>query len=797
MVLLQQAAIADGGRNLLVDGSFESLKQSQLSKNWYVETSDVFEGAQSLRFTANEAASGWDSSGYVQTLPVDAAHMYAVSVTAKSIDLTGPNGPKYNAYMVLKYYDKEGRHIPRGSAGGSTWWRGGWDKWIPHVNYISPPENAVEARLEPMVYQCSGTTVIDAISICDLGPAPEPRTIMSGDKTMRRVPTPEAHKRPDFTAVQKEQGFVTFVRNEPGFIFPQSYPRGNEVTDTVRRFAAQGQYSSAGFAIYPLVSLQNVRVEVGDLRSPNGETIDRSNVTLRRVRYWPQKTSISGGNRFVVLPEILEPMKRTGEGDVDSFFPLATEYDLAEGAWKNTESALLEAHIPHQFWISIDTPTDAEPGTYSADIRIHAADLPSNLVTIELKVLSFALKRPRRFQGFYLYDHRYDDLTDRQLHVEFKELKRFGTESVLVALASYEKLGRTDGSRFIVDDVAGRKRIVTMESRRLERILDAFNEAGMKGPFIIGFDPMISREVARVLGRPKEEGADMREWSPAVHEGLVDAFRATDKVMRKYGLGGNWGMALKDEAQSPYTRHIQQEAALAKKAGILTFLTSSIKMGNEVADDLDILCFPRLYDGAQTPQRLKWCEDNDVSYWYYQGGAYTGQGGKVFPNRFCAGFQLIKSGAKCHMAYTFQDGRVTCWNEFETPNNRSWNTTYPLIPEIGWVEESFISTLQWEGIKEGFYDACYYATLSDYIGQAEALGAANLTDDIAKAKATQREVLDETPWGILTHYGYPGGPLSRADTPKIGFHNGEAERLRTRLAEEIIRLGKKLSAYSK
>ena len=110
-------------------------------------------------------------------------------------------------------------------------------------------------------------------------------------------------------------------------------------------------------------------------------------------------------------------------------------------------------------------------------------------------------------------------------------------------------------------------------------------------------------------------------------------------------------------------------------------------------------------------------------------------------------------------------------------------------------EESFISTLQWEGIKEGFHDACYFATLASCIDQAEGRCDANLSEDIEKAKTTQREILDQVPWEILTHYGYPGGPLSRADTPRIGFHNGEAERLRGRLANEIVRLKNVLDAH--
>ncbi len=107
-------------------------------------------------------------------------------------------------------------------------------------------------------------------------------------------------------------------------------------------------------------------------------------------------------------------------------------------------------------------------------------------------------------------------------------------------------------------------------------------------------------------------------------------------------------MPPKDEAPAQWVRDIEREANLARAAGFRTYLTGG-GAPPAVARNLDILCYPRLYDGKQNPVRHAWCASNDVAYWYYEGGAYTSQDGKVFPNRFFAGFQLVKSGAACHM----------------------------------------------------------------------------------------------------------------------------------------------------
>ena len=785
------AAVGAESRNLLPDGSFEAVRQERLSECWSVETEEVADGKQSLRFTSDEAASGWVPSGYVQSFPVNDQHTYAVTVSAKTGAFRGPGPPGYNAYMVLNYYDKAGKHIRIGSAGGHTWNRGGGAIWIPHLNYVTPPKGAVEARLEPMAWKCTGTVLIDAISICDVGMAPEPRQLKVGDKILQRVPTTETSRKPRFSAAQRKQGFVVFVRDEPGFIFPNSHPGPDEITSELSASAARGQYCAMGFALYPLKPLRDVRFELGGLRGRVvGEKIAQERCDLRRVRCWPQRVSIQGGDRFAVIPEILEPMERDDSGRLTRFRPLPTVYDLDSMKWKRVDECVLPAEEPQLLWLSLRVPSDARPGKYRGSIRVRADGCPPCDVRVSLDVLRLKLERPKApFQGFYLYDHRYDDYGDEQLQAEFREMQAFGVESPVLLLENHPRTGQTEGYHLVAEQVDGRKRITGMRSRRLERILDAYNKCGMRGPIIVGYHPLINREVAKVLGLPKEEGADMAEWSHEVRRGMVDSFHATSEIMAKFGQEKNWALALKDEPKADYARHITQEAELARQAGILTFVTcGSLHLPDSVVEHLDILCNPRVYDGGANARRLEWCGKHDVTYWYYEGGAYTSQDGKVFPNRFFSGFQLIKSGAQCHVGYTFQSGLEDPWNEFASRWGISFNTTYPLNPDVGWTEGPFLSTLQWEGMKEGFADLCYFTTLTRRIEQAEKHGGANLAVAAKKARGLQRAALDEVPWGIITHYGYPAGPLSPAEVPDLGFHNGRANTLRKKLADGIARI---------
>jgi hypothetical protein len=773
--------------NLLKDGSFELVRQDQLGTNWFLETEDVFDGKQCIRFSTKEAPPSWSSSGYFQKLSLKPDHTYALRLSAKSIDFRSPPRSKA-AYLRLRLYDKDGNYIKYQSGGGFLFARAGDRVWSTSIFYFQPPKGAVEGRLEPELWRCNGTVLVDAVSIADLGVALNPRSFTTGGKVFTRLPTPELGEFPEFTADERRQGFVVFRRDEPGFIFPNSFPKRGEIIDTFDIQSARGESCGVGFAVYPLEKMDDVRLEMSGLKRSLGSDISRRGMSLHRVRFWPQAVGGVFERRFAVIPEILEPMMRDERFRTVRFRPLPTEYDLSRMKWMRSEINGFPSRQPQLFWLSLDVPAFAESGTYRGTIRVSGKGIKASTLRVRLNVLPFRLVRPKQFQSFFLYDHRFDCYADKRLAAEFHEMKKFGVESVILGLENIPARGMADGLQIGVEDIQGRKRITSVGAVRLERILKAFTEADMKGPIIIGFNPMLSRRVARELGRPKQEGADMAQWSDTVQEGMLDVLRGTSAIMARFGQADNWAMALKDEATESYKLHIQQEAMLARKAGIMAHLTGGLESGRLVEDTLDIIAFPRIYSGEQIPIRRKWCDKNNIQHWFYEGGDYVNQDGKVFPNRFFSGFQLIKSGARCHVAYTFQDGQVNPWNEFIGRWGTAWNTTYPVIPEIGWDAGAFISTLQWEGIKQGFADACYWATLSEAIRQARQSGVARLRHLAEQAEAARERLLSKVPWSIENHYGYPSGPVTPAAVPSLGFHNGQADVLRKKLAEMILGL---------
>ncbi len=791
--------------NLFPDGDYEALTEEQLSEHWSIETDDVLSGKQALRFHSDEPLSDESLSGLKRWLDVDDSHVYVTTVATKGINFARWEDA-VGLYLRMAFYDQDGQHIETGASSGDpiSWWWGKRSHWINHAYYFRPPPGAVRVCLQEGAWRAKGTVLIDQASLMDLGEAPEPREIQFQDKTFKRLPTPEPFAKPTFTSRERQRGGVVFVRSEPGFVFPTSYPSRAEITTQIETFAAQGQIHGLSFALYPLRDLTQLSVELTDLVSRKGDRLARSQLELRRIRFWPQIVAMAGGSLFAVHPELLEPMSRTDGGNVDRFEPLPTEYDWDDLAWKRVEEAVMTANEPVPFWLSVRVPEGCAPGIYSGYVRIRAGNSRVANLRVQLEVLPFALQRPQQRWGLYCDDRRWDVYTDKDLEAELSDLYEYGFEVLLCALDNVvnEQTTATEGLRLQADEVAGEKQITGVSCPRLVRVLRAMRKVGMRGPVILGLDPGMRRHVTDALGLRLNSGPESPyglPWDEQMKAGYVQALRLIGELVEREGAGIEWALALEDEPAGNRLPLIRQQYVLAKQAGVKTYVTTNHKVLDKagVPGPVEFLCYPRLYDGAQNPARLEYARKHNANYWYYASGCYTSQDGKIFANRFLSGFQFVKSRAACHMSYTFQ----WLWygndpfNDFDPriAEVRAWCIVYPPKPELGW-SGLYVPTLQWEGLREGFLDACYYHTLSHYIAEAKKLGTPETIAAVQEAEKAQSEGLAEVPWSILLNSSYQAGPFSQCELLPGEFHNREANALRRMLAEHVQKLHKLIEA---
>ena len=151
------------------------------------------------------------------------------------------------------------------------------------------------------------------------------------------------------------------------------------------------------------------------------------------------------------------------------------------------------------------------------------------------------------------------------------------------------------------------------------------------------------------------------------------------------------------------------------------------------------------------------------------------------PNRYQAGFLFYKSGARAEVSWIYQEIKNSPWTDFHRTSvvggeDKDACITYP-AHNIS-ADKVTISTLQWEGIREGIDDYKYLYTLKEYIKEARNKGY------IKEAENTEKrlnELLESMPWADTwqcgNSYSNPGN-----------FTNETATKYRWLIATEIMKL---------
>ncbi|MBC7289210.1 MAG: hypothetical protein H5T86_14460, partial [Armatimonadetes bacterium] len=132
--------------------------------------------------------------------------------------------------------------------------------------------------------------------------------------------------------------------------------------------------------------------------------------------------------------------------------------------------------------------------------------------------------------------------------------------------------------------------------------------------------------------------------------------------------------------------------------------------------------------------------------WYYGSGCYTGQEGRMWPNRWICGFGLWISGTEGEWSWTFMRPKDSAFNDFDGEAQREAKDAMITYPSEG--DEPPLPTPQWEGIREGVNDFKYMYTARIL---AERIGG----DKGRKALAELDRLTSDLPWGIAPPQATP------------------------------------------
>jgi hypothetical protein len=570
-----------------------------------------------------------------------------------------------------------------------------------------------------------GTVWFDSIHL-DVSDRELTEVLLRGEKQFVEIPRARTAGLPKLTGEQRQRGYVVFVREEPDDVFPSSVPQKDELTTTMEIYAAQDEYEPTPFSVHALRDLENVRVSVTDLAHSDGETIARDAIDMRVVGYWPQRISWNSTN-YRVIPELLE----------------------------HRETVDIARNTSQQFWPIIKIPPEAAPGEYRSKVSIVPENADSMHITLKVKVWPFTLKTPPdRIWGMYSDNRRWKRYTLAQIEAELRDMKEHGMSTILLYPIAPERCFLEDGH-------------IAVDLAQTSAHLEIFKKVGLQGPIVLDLQDLetILSQLLSSKGFVCEKKHD---------QAFTEVVGKLAGVADRHG----WPEVLFHLVDEPGNNPEKREKALklyklVKEAGFRTFTTADVVFCNEALDPwLDVRCYHLAYvskTAKQCHQRRKEAQTSGDAFWWYGSGCYPGQEGNMAANRYLVGILFWKTKASGQWSWTFQRPRGDPYDDFDNLEKDAC-ITYPTIDGKG-----LITTLQWEGIREGVDDLRYIYTLEALIEE----GSRSFDEIVrAKAQAAKEELdrmLNDAPW------------LYDSEA-----RNGPANRMRRRLAQRIVELSNSL-----
>ena len=258
--------------------------------------------------------------------------------------------------------------------GESEVFRKNTDRWVRQVKPIldeydftvDVQDGALDLKMENVVL-CALVVLpgADAATLKGTLAAVEQERRRQFDERYPWKPKPDEPMPPVNPGAQ-ERGFIVFQKLIDDQVFPWTRPVPEEVSDTVRVFAAQGEQEAFRFGVLPLQDLRQFSADVGDFTGPNGARIE----TGKCADFWTERYTERGSGSTSGRGGGLDP-----ECDV-----------LLERGPTDYEPGL-----PRMFTLDLRIPQDAAAGIYRAPVTFRSSGAAIGRAVLLLRVLPWAL----------------------------------------------------------------------------------------------------------------------------------------------------------------------------------------------------------------------------------------------------------------------------------------------------------------------------------------------------------------------------------------------------------------------
>ncbi|MDW8104527.1 MAG: sugar-binding protein [Armatimonadota bacterium] len=539
------------------------------------------------------------------------------------------------------------------------------------------------------------------------------------------------------TFQERAAGFIPYTRPEPFDLKPWSKPKEEQRVKELRVFAAQGEITCAWFAVYALEPLERFQVTV--------QPVPGIRITPLYAHYWAQRTDWRG-RTYYITPELLLEMR---EGRAQ--FP-------ARGGvleWRDLNVPQGETRL---FWLQVRVSPQVKAGDYVVNMRVQAQGKAVLALPLRVHVYPFRLQKPQNKRWLLYSDSwRLSYLPDDRLLALMREIAAYGIDGFTEL-----PFGELDLSEL----KEGRVRYNPAPLLRWHRLMQ---QAGLRGPHTIG--TFIEDQVPGRLGIEADVN---REWTPPVRDAVRLVARTVIETLRPHGI--DWMFYGWDEPGPDTIRALEQYRTW-REAGANTYVTFyQRETYNAAAQWMTHPCFAAgLVASAQLASWAReQCLQRGQRFYWYGSGCYLGQEGRMFPNRFLAGWLFWKTRADGQVSWTFVRPFEDPFNDFDGANHnpvepKDQCTVYPHYTQPGDLNSlvGIIPTIQWEALREGITDYRYLHTLRNTVAYAKRM-VSGRTDRWARqlnrlaqeCEQTLRALEESVPWlGEVGRTGYNNGDL--------------------------------------
>ncbi|MGQ9789910.1 MAG: sugar-binding protein [Armatimonadota bacterium] len=546
------------------------------------------------------------------------------------------------------------------------------------------------------------------------------------------------------TAAERSAGFIPFTRGEPFDIKPWSKPKPSERVKELRARMALGETTSLWFAVYALEPLEQVTMTLSKPKEP-------LSFDVRYAHFWAQRTDWRG-RTYYVTPELLLQMR-----DGRAQFP-------AKGGtlqWRSLNVPQAECRL---FWVNVTASARCRPGEYTAHITVRAHGKQSLVLPLRVYVYPFRLQKPSD-KRWLLYSDSWvlGNLPDDKLSSVLRNVAQYGIDGLTEL-----PFGHLDISK-LAEGKVGYDPQPLLRWRRL------MEQAGLRGPHTIG--TFVEDQVPGRLGIQADIN---REWDERLRNSMRLIAQTVVRTLEPYRM--DWLFYGWDEPGPDNVRAVEQYRAW-REGGAQTYVTFYQRGTYDVAAQwMTHPCFSTgLIASQQTAQwAYEQCRARGQKFFWYGSGCYLGQEGRMFPNRFLAGWLFWKTKADGQVSWTFVRPHEDPFNDFDgvAANSVEPKDQCTVYPELA-VPNSYASilgiipTIQWEALREGINDYLYLATLRNTIAYARKvarspkgnqwrLGLLQVADECER---TLRAVEESVPWlNEVGRAGYTNAKLQEART---------------------------------